>query len=164
MEFSIVTPQMGLPLPGACRVCGAVDRERYLDTGYQEEYYGAVLYCNECINHFATMFGYITEDNAHQLRSKVEEYFLQNVELSNRVKLLTGAIDGMVRSGYPSDSVDFIELDLVSLSSLTTPRSQRTESESGEGDREINESSDDKGMDLLPANVSQQQPFDLFGQ
>lgn len=123
----------GLPLPGTCKSCGSATKKEYLDTGTQENEYGAILYCIECLTHYVSLFGFLPPENVSEIKRLAEEQFLLNVALNVQREKLIGAIDGLVRSGYRNDSIDFIELDLVHLDSLVNcdPREREEPVDSG---------------------------------
>lgn len=159
--FSIMKPTNpgGLPAPGICKSCGSSTKESYLDTGTQENDYGAILYCDECVNHFATMFGYISVEKAEEIKSLAEKQFLQNVSLHEENRSLKGAIHDLVTSGGFTTSPPIVELDLATLDSLVAGTSQRGEEPVGSGESDDAESLNVERMDDLPTDREQ---FRLF--
>lgn len=166
MHITILRPTDygGLPAPGNCKMCGSVSKESYLDTGIQEQGYGAVLYCNECFADLSGHFGFISPGKALELKKEVEKQYFINVDLLNRVKNLTGAIDGLVHAGYNPDSIDFIELDLAYLSKLVTPDTPNGEGKLGEGEGETPKSLFDDDLAGLRPSVSSSKSFSLFDE
>lgn len=148
----------GLPLPGICKSCGSSTKEKYLDTGTQENDYGAILFCVECVNHFASLFGYLNPSKIEELRRLAETQYLLNLSLQDRVEKLTGAIDGLVRSGYSSD-IDFVELDLVYLNEICAQPAQPATIVVESGEESTPEPNPSEGFDSLPSTGK---PFSLF--
>ena len=165
----IDTRERSLPLPGTCKACGSSTKEIYLDTGTQEEFYGAILYCHECVGYFASLFGFIHPDKALELRTIVEKSYADNVILSERNKQLLGAIDDLVRSGYDGSAINFEQLDLAHLSEITKSEpveiitiSREGEDSVDEGESESDESGSIERLSDLPESEPDK-PFSLFG-
>jgi len=61
---------MKVPLaaPHKCKSCGGVSKDWYIDTGSQEEFYGAVYYCNECFTHMANLAGFLSIEQSDKLQ------------------------------------------------------------------------------------------------
>lgn len=162
MQLSILSPRDygGLPVPGKCKRCGSVDMDRlYLDTGVQEEFYGAVLFCNLCFSEMAALFGFISSEKANELKTKVEEYYFVNRNLHEKMEGLKGAINGLVNAGYRDDSIDVIKLDLPHLNSLVTPESPVREETVGDGERTTPKSFNVEDVAGISATGSGQQSF-----
>jgi hypothetical protein len=63
-------------LPGKCIVCGASDNtdgRKYLDFGFEIDFYGVVYFCTHCFSETAKAVGYISPDVASILDTKIEE-------------------------------------------------------------------------------------------
>lgn len=160
--LSIVNPRENvLPLPAHCKVCGSATKEEYLDFGVQENDYGAILICNECIHHVAIMFGYISKLHALELKNEVEKFYINNIDLTEKNRALKGAIDGMVRAGFDASALNFLELDLVHLDTLCSPEPRERESHLVTGETESDEPSNSEGSTDLPEFESSK-PFTLF--
>jgi len=159
-SFSVISPTEpgGLPLPGICKSCGSSTKEKYLDTGTQENDYGAILFCFECVNHFASLFDFLNPEKVGELRRMAETQYLQNLALNDRVDKLTGAIDDLVRAGY-NGGIDFVELDLVHLGEVATPTPRETAELVESGESATVESDSSEGPDSLPSTGKQ---FSLF--
>lgn len=165
-ELAILRPTDygGLPAPGKCKLCGSVSKELYLDTGSHEEFYGAVLYCVQCMAHMASLLGFISGDKANELKLQAELGHILNTQLLAVVDKLQGAINALVSAGYNSDSSLKYEPDLDHLNSLVIPESPSGESDLGEGEGTVTQSGDDFVLAGLPTNDSRQQSLRLFDE
>ena len=154
MAFSIVSPTEpgGLPLPGICKSCGSATKEKYLDTGTQENDYGAIMYCFECINHIASLFDFLHPDKVKELRRMAETQYMLAITLRDRNEQLTGVIDDLVRSGYRNDSIDFVELDMVHLDEIAHPDPPKPTESMESRTSDVIEQSDVEGSDSIPTN------------
>lgn len=107
MEFSVVTTLTALP--AQCRTCGGAGKEWYLDTGYSEEFYGAVVFCCDCIAHIANVCGFITPAEAKKLGDQVTEaeraLFEAKLELDGLREIKNGILKlGLAGGADTSDS------------------------------------------------------------
>lgn len=71
MEFTKTTTLMAAP--AQCRLCGSASKPWYLDLGYSEEFYGAIVYCSDCIGHMATVCGFTTPAEKVLYEQAIEE-------------------------------------------------------------------------------------------
>lgn len=164
MRFPIITPQGegGLPLPGKCKLCGGVDKEFYIDTQAQEEYYGAVIYCNECIHNIATDLGYKSPAQVKEIMDISDGIYLQNVKLFEINKALRGTIDGLVSAGYSEPVTDLHEPPVAVLDPSDSEDSGIGEESVVEGETESDESVSVEGSTDL-SGVDGAEQFRLFG-
>lgn len=94
-------------LPGKCACCGASDNDdgrKYVDIGFELDFYGVVYFCTHCLSEIAAAVGYV----APSLFKVVEE---ENFELANKVSGLSAenvklrvALDHLDFLGTGSDS------------------------------------------------------------
>lgn len=70
-------------LPGKCVICGSVggDGRKFIDIGFELDFYGVIYFCEYCFSQTATGLGYI----APSLFKVIE---LENEELAYKVSLL----------------------------------------------------------------------------
>lgn len=67
--------------PGLCGVCGyASNDRRYLDPRLDFEFYGTLIFCEECIASMAAMFGWLTPELVKELEHRVENAETQLVQ------------------------------------------------------------------------------------
>jgi len=86
-------------LPGCCWACGSSNREWYIDTERSIDYYGAVYFCNKCIEEWATIAGMTSVDQTIQLESKIEHQENVIFDLTVQVSGLEQAVDGLRTAG-----------------------------------------------------------------
>lgn len=152
--FSVINPaEQALPLPAICKSCGGAAKSLYLDTGTSENDYGAILYCIDCVGDFAHRLGFVSPENATEIRRLAEEQYLQSISLRARAEKLEGVINDLVVSGYRNDSIDFIELDLVLLDSLINSDSPKRTDSMESREVEPIEQVNVQRMDDLPASA-----------
>lgn len=93
MEIAVVETLTALP--ASCKICGGADKEWYLDTGTQEEYYGAVVYCNECVAHIAEVCGFLPPQRLKLLEREIDDLRNENYELKTRLDGYRSIQDGL---------------------------------------------------------------------
>lgn len=86
-------------LPGCCWSCGSSNREWYIDTERSIDYYGAVYFCNKCVEEWATIAGMTSADQTIQLESKIEHQENVIFDLTVQVSGLEQAVDGLRTAG-----------------------------------------------------------------
>lgn len=92
----ILTPQA---LPGKCGGCGKAKWEQgFIDTGLQFDFYGALIFCGECVLDMASKFGFITPEAADHLRSQIEALQTETVTQREALLGLEDAVDGLLRA------------------------------------------------------------------
>lgn len=68
--------------PARCGICGYGGRDRkYLDPQLEFEFYGLLIFCEECISSMARLFGYIEPAQAQALEVRVEEAGRELIQL-----------------------------------------------------------------------------------
>lgn len=75
--------------------CGSATRQRYIDTGLQFEFYGAVFICDLCLGEMARLLGFLEPDNVQALKDRLEEALNDNYLLTRQVDGLRMAVDGL---------------------------------------------------------------------
>ena len=160
MDFQIVeVPQAA---PAVCRACGGASKDWYLDTGHSEEYYGAVIYCCECIAYIADLCGFLIPAKKEALDQKIEELeqslFRERVINAGMMEVRDAfdklGVWPLLRNdvGAHSDSPGLAGLgdETVSETSvLGTVVLTKAGDGMGDGEGTSSESSDDKGLAKL---------------
>jgi hypothetical protein len=164
MEVSIIDPTLGgLPLPGKCYYCGGATKEKYLDTGIQIEFYGALIICEECMSFLASKMNYITPNIADELKVDNEALKLELADQKLKFMALEQALNSLKVSGHLDDvnRDNFISLDSISGLDFSQDSDASVEAiqrgEEGMENREGNsvEPSDEQGLADVPAINSQ---------
>lgn len=111
-------------LPGHCAVCGKpICDEGFVDTELQFEFFGAVIFCYECVADMAAQFGFITPDIANALKNRVDSLEHETITQREALLALEEAVDGLQRArailsaGNSGDSAS-IESEAPSISPL----------------------------------------------
>lgn len=82
-------------LPNCCIFCPGSVRRRYIDTTLQQEFYGAVFICEECVTSMAQMFGMATQGQVEvtldDMRTHEDEIF----ELRRKLAAAEEAVRGL---------------------------------------------------------------------
>lgn len=132
--------------PGCCKCCGSATKKFYIDTGTQEEFYGAVYYCCECIGEMANLAGFVSPianfETLELLEGLYNERQAYQAVVKDFIDVARRNLDLSLIINTPDDSI------LESINSLKQKLSVG-KSELGEGERTSTESSNDEGMDEL---------------
>lgn len=154
-SFNVVATPTALP--GQCRVCGSANKEWYLDTGYSEEFVGAIYYCNECIAHIARVCGYLTPEDAEKLKARTQEAEHEVYQLRKLLDKMGKDLD-VIRGISLSAAAGLASLrpDDPVLEALEPPVAGASGGEDslGAGEGTSPESSDDEGVDELRSDAS----------
>lgn len=68
--------------PGNCGVCGYSGNDRrYLDPRLDFEFYGSLIFCEDCVASMSVLFGHLTPDLVRDLENRVERAETQLVQL-----------------------------------------------------------------------------------
>ena len=150
-------------LPGKCGQCGkAKDNLGFIDTGLQFDFYGALIFCSECVLDMASKFGYINMETADNLKSRVAALEEENMRQRAALLGLEEALDGLqlIRDNLGVGIIDKSRLDTLikpETSELPTketaeptPVSETTEPNVESGNSEANESPSEQ----IPVGVS----------
>lgn len=153
MEFQKVTSLTALP--GECRVCGSSSKEWYLDTSHSEEFYGAVVYCCDCVAHMAQVCGFITPAQKAALDAAYEAMENRLTTTQMELETLKEFKDGFINLardlGYRSAADPDAGL-VAGFLETVVPRKEAIEGEGtglGSGTGTTLESSDDEGVGEL---------------
>ncbi len=146
-RFAIV--EVPSALPGSCKCCGSASKKFYIDTGTQEEFYGAVYYCNDCMGEMAELAGYVTPIANLKIVEMLEELLAEREDTLTKVEEVINAVSNGLKFDNPSVTNDHL---LETVRSLKQKLSRGT-SELGEGTGTPPESSNDEGMAELRSTV-----------
>lgn len=95
-------------LPGNCVICGSVggDGRRFIDFGWQQDFYGAIYFCEMCITEVMDALGFVREDIYNNLKSENENLKTSLEQANRNVETLRETIKNVfaVDSGHPSVS------------------------------------------------------------
>lgn len=166
MEVAVLdSPQAA---PARCYYCGGSSKSSYLDTGIQIEFYGALYFCNECMEFLSQKMGYINPDYAKDLEAKNLYLIHENEELKRKLDSLLNAfkeLQGVIQVDLDTDS--FLNNPLNNYFGLSES-SDPIDGESQEGTRELvtgekgpSEQTSIEGMADLSSRESNYNPFDL---
>lgn len=68
--------------PGNCGVCGYSGNDRrYLDPRLDFDFYGSLIFCEDCVASMSVLFGHLTPDLVRDLESRVEASETELVKL-----------------------------------------------------------------------------------
>lgn len=156
MQISVITDLVALP--AKCYYCGGADKSSYLDTGIQIEYYGALIFCNECFNAMAEVYGYISPHKAAAYREVIPRMEQKIQELEAQRQAMELAIEELKKAGYDNPIDEFLHSIRNSLGSDDDSDEDFDSSESGitsgsqRGKKGTAQSSDDERMAELRAD------------
>lgn len=134
-------------LPGSCRCCGSATKRLYLDTGIQEEFYGAVYYCIDCFGDMAQTMGFITPVAGIELLETLRNLYAEREAVKSVVKELSEYVDS--RFDFTRAAVYVSDSDIFDRIKDIEHQLSRRETELGEGEGAPTESFDDEGVDEL---------------
>lgn len=139
--------------PAACGLCGFGGSERkYLDLRLDFEFYGTLIFCDECLMSMAQMLGFITPDQAQALEARVEEAereLIQSRSLLQSLGSLRVSLDALgIGAGDSTPDVD-VSVDQVDESDEGSADADTPESDSVSDDEQpdADESGDESGPD-----------------
>src|SRR5215831_947758 len=122
-----------LALPGKCAVCGysggdddrqGTYRRRFVDFGFDVDFYGVVGFCEACVVEMASALGFISKNLWEGYRTENSDLKTQIQELKNANSQLRGTI-GILSHGVITD----VDLPPYNDSDITSGNSETTESE-----------------------------------
>lgn len=107
---------IGTPMapPGHCGICGKVsDPKGFVDAQQSFEFYGALIFCSECVAEMARLYGYLSGEEYEKLEDEVQTHRFEISTLRAAVLNLEEVTDRLSADrlrdrGYvvePSDSV-----------------------------------------------------------
>lgn len=165
MEVRIIPhPQA---LPGQCYYCGSATREWYLDTGIQMEFYGAVIFCNECMNNMMEISGYASRDTVSKLCEENREIKALKELYENKAIALEQAINALKVAGYGTNNLDIDGPSLSDYGSVLSSDSSPSK-DIPDGERQLefgeegpSEQDSDEGVADLSSSDSEPNPFSI---
>jgi hypothetical protein len=161
-------------LPGQCYFCGSASKEKYLDFGTSQEFYGALYGCNECMFAAAKLLGFLSpievETLVREHRERSEALSILQIQhqaleeaMQNLVVAGFGNKDKMVTYGI-DDRGSMYTLDDSGVPAVLDASEQSDEDESREsasvdsGTPGNDESSDDEGMEFVSSSSTRSEP------
>lgn len=101
--------------PGNCGICGYSSNDRrYLDPRLDFEFYGTLIFCDQCVASMARLFGWLTPELAKELEVRVESAETHLVQMRAAVaamedlRVALGSFDSGDASGSGSGSSESI--------------------------------------------------------
>lgn len=157
-----------LTLPGCCAICGYVgtnegdraDIRVFLDFQLDIDYYGRVYWCSACLLEAANALGWLSVDQAEELRRKITEQESELIVLREQNERLRSSLSSLLgRADDPSVP--------VLLGAVEHERGKEQSSEGAESDSESDESSSDEpvsveGRTSVPTDSSGDGPITEF--
>lgn len=99
-------------LPHKCAICGRDGNMKFLDWNLEIEYFGKVVFCEDCIREAGNQFGWLTPDQIVQVKAYIqaqhlviEKLQLQNQELKNALDSINSLRDLAPDIDGPGDLV-----------------------------------------------------------
>ena len=142
-------------LPGQCKGCGAADKFGYIDTGWQEEFYGAIYFCRDCVLDMASYYGAVAPEqytrSKRELMEAQQKIVWLEMQYRANIKILEG-IDGLVDL-RTSGGIDSLSDSSVVVDS-TAEESEGERIDVAEGTRGLIKPSDDKDLGVVRASKS----------
>lgn len=92
---------MYLAHPGTCLLCGKVpdnSQEYFASLGVELEYYGVAYLCQACCHEIADFVGFVSPDNAEELRTANDNLFEANKKLHRSLQTAKGLLDARINS------------------------------------------------------------------
>ena len=92
--------------PGVCLICGYSGKDRrYLDPRKDFEFYGTVIFCEECVGSMANDMGFLQPAQARSLENRVEEAERELITLRAAIIQLENVHELLAsRSGFAGSS------------------------------------------------------------
>lgn len=138
-----------LALPGCCAICGfngtnasdLTDQRIFVDFNLDVDYYGRIYWCSTCFLQGANNLGWLSVDQAEQLRAKISVLESERIVLLEQNERLRASLSSLLgRSDDPSIS--------VLLGDSENERRQGEDSDGAVGDSEQPESSLDESSSV----------------
>lgn len=137
-----------ISLPGVCTMCGSPggDGRKFLDFGFQLDWYGAVYFCSECIKEFAQAANYIPVGAFEEQSKELAKLQVTYDQLVKRNKAVENALRTILGRDSSSDSIDDIIDGSVAIveESTSTVESSRI---NDDGDSTTEQSIGIEGLD-----------------
>jgi hypothetical protein len=145
--------QVPIALPGKCVICGSVggDGRKFIDFSWQMDWYGAIIFCENCMTEVMDVIGYVHEDTHNELKTRYENLIQEagalakiNEELKNVLRNAFG-IDPDRTDSYPDSG------GMLSTNDAIPEDNERNAESTNVGDAFTIEPSGEQGSDDVPA-------------
>lgn len=84
-----------LPIsPNKCMACGSF-HGTFIDFGLNDDWYGAVYFCSDCVTGMAAVLGYVPSSEKDKFIAKIDEYVEKIKELEKEKNVYRDALAGM---------------------------------------------------------------------
>lgn len=80
--------------PNKCMTCGKY-HGTFIDFGFNDDWYGAVYFCSDCITGMASVLGYISSTEKDKFIAKIDEYVEKIKELEKEKNVYRNAVAAM---------------------------------------------------------------------
>lgn len=144
-------------LPACCIFCPGSVRRRYIDTGLQEDFYGAVYICEECVLAMGRMLGMKSEEEVGNIIDNHMRDADEMFRLQTRLAAAEEAIHGLVGMFGRDTGPDLYSPGLLpddpnldKFHELVSSGAQGSADSMGEGTGAPSEPLHDEGVDLVP--------------
>jgi hypothetical protein len=145
-------------LPGHCGGCGrAKDNLGFIDTGLQFEYFGALIFCSECVLDMASKFGYINMETADSLKSRVSELEEETMRQRAAILGLEEALDGIQTARNNLNSANTSNLTPTPVSETPNVPPQEKEGHNGDSISETSTGGEPEGNSEINGPNSEQE-------
>jgi hypothetical protein len=99
--------------PGVCGICGfgGAEGRKYLDPRLDFEFYGSLIFCEDCVTAMANQFGCLNPAQAQALESRVEEAERQLITyraVISNMENVSVAVSSLVASGVLSSDGNLV--------------------------------------------------------
>jgi hypothetical protein len=154
--------QTPMAAPFRCAVCGfsgglqsngSKDKRVFIDFNFTIDYYGQVIFCSECIVAVANSIGYLSANQAEELRQHVAFQEDQLISLRDENVHLRHAISALSNSSH----------DSMVLKSMATSPDDEPGPTDPDADIEPDEFTIDEPEPTAAESITQQGPNDLPG-
>ena len=141
--------------PSKCMGCGAY-HGTFIDFGLNDDWYGAVYFCYDCVRGMATEFGFVSGDEKVKFVTKIEEYVEKIKELEKekeKYKNALAALDSFMSSTTVVNPDNGSDVEVIPDKGAEQPKSdsksaRREKRSSKQNDVEGSSSvSNDDGLD-----------------
>lgn len=104
-KFQIIT---GYPpiSPNKCMTCGKY-HGTFIDFGFNDDWYGAVYFCIDCIAGMASSLGYCGPSQKKALQESLKIHQTRCIELEKELKRYKDAVDALGAVGIMPNPIDF---------------------------------------------------------
>lgn len=149
-------------LPGNCYRCGGTPqiREWFMDLEYNEDYFGHLYLCNECVTTWVTECGFLSEEE-YERRS--ERLLKENQELRNKVDDLELVYSNLAECGINLSTLAYCLRDFLDVKVHDRLASEFPDSDEGDASRESgnDERIDEQDSSGESGSISAIKPSDL---